>query len=1146
MELIKTSLTTPQREQQSLRRAERDSRILDSPELRRTPPQGTSQRAPPIPFNLFAGSPGTNRANIAAAQARLAAAPLPARRGRGRPRGGSSLSIPRAQIEEPFGQLIPIPNRPPPPPPLPFRISPEADPPPPPRVMPLRPPPVPRPPRQPPAPHPEDIRSGGRRTLYLAARQPYSERQALTWRVDFGTMGIKCPHCKAWHWKAEHLTSGETKFGKCCLQGKITLATREDPPPELMRLWTSDDDLSKKFRGDIRRYNSMFALASTGAELQTPDSTLQPHHGNVPGSGPWVYRLQGQLYHKLGPMEPGDGHARTYAQLLVLDPAEADRQRLAHTANRGLDAVTVHTLNTMLHSYNPYFASFKAAYEKLLEQERERPNHSLLYARLQFRAAGNTVYDPRTYRAPTADEIAILIPDGAAQQGPTRDIQVYLRGGGLRRLSNLDRAYHALSYPLLFPRGEDGFSLEIPLAGAPLIPSRRSDVDEAQFNEDEEAGEERQMARTGKVTQQKYYAYRLHPRDGDSKALFYGGKLLQQYIVDAYAAVRSNRLHWLSLNQDKLRADQYGGLRDALMREDNVGLISPEQIGRRFILPSSFPGSPRYMFQAYQDGMAVTRHYQKISLFVTMTANPLWDEIVRELLPEQRAEDRPDLIARVFAMKKKELIRMIFQDGVFGRAVAYVWTVEFQKRGLPHVHILVFLRNDYNPYSPEEVDAMVRAWLPDEQSEPLLHAIVLKHMIHGPCGSRNPDAPCMDKESKMCTKRYPRPLVEHTSMGVDSYPTYRRPDDGRTVQHKGVPINNGDVVPYNPFLSLVFDCHINVELCAGIRTMKYIHKYITKGLDRACAHLYQENELAAFVDAEYISASQATMRLFHETIHQILPNVVRLALHLEDQQSVIFRVDAGPEQLLNLGNRNSTLTAYFEANRSIPTASEYLYHEFPEHFVWDKSGGKWKLRQKGLAIGRIYFAPPGCGDRFYLRLLLGSVRGATSFTHLRTVNDVVHPTFQAACLALGLLEDDGEWIDCLAQAATWKSGTALRHLFVMILSECAPSEPDALWHQFKANICDDLLHRLRTQFQDVVPNPTDNDAHDYGLFLIQDALHQKGKELVPPMPLPQQNWAARDGANRLIREQRRYNIDNEQSKYEINAGEIMSFLKIGP
>jgi hypothetical protein len=88
--------------------------------------------------------------------------------------------------------------------------------------------------------------------------------------------------------------------------------------------------------------------------------------------------------------------------------------------------------------------------------------------------------------------------------------------------------------------------------------------------------------------------------------------------------------------------------------------------------------------------MAIARYYRTVDLFITCTTNPDWPEITRELLPGQQPADRPDLVARVFQLKKKVIIDDIYKNGIFGRVVAYVYTIGFQKRGLPHIHLLSF------------------------------------------------------------------------------------------------------------------------------------------------------------------------------------------------------------------------------------------------------------------------------------------------------------------------------------------------------------------------------------------------------------------------------------------------------------------------
>ncbi|KZS92818.1 hypothetical protein SISNIDRAFT_402728, partial [Sistotremastrum niveocremeum HHB9708] len=107
-----------------------------------------------------------------------------------------------------------------------------------------------------------------------------------------------------------------------------------------------------------------------------------------------------------------------------------------------------------------------------------------------------------------------------------------------------------------------------------------------------------------------------------------------------------------------------------------------------------------------------------------MTANPNWPEILAELLPGQTVYDQPDLVSRVFHMKKNAVLRDIYTLGIFGRVVAHVYVIEFQKRGLPHMHLLIFLHHDDRLKEPRHFEHMIRAELPDPVTEPELYEAV--------------------------------------------------------------------------------------------------------------------------------------------------------------------------------------------------------------------------------------------------------------------------------------------------------------------------------------------------------------------------------------------------------------------------------------
>ena len=132
--------------------------------------------------------------------------------------------------------------------------------------------------------------------------------------------------------------------------------------------------------------------------------------------------------------------------------------------------------------------------------------------------------------------------------------------------------------------------------------------------------------------------------------------------------------------------------------------------------------------------------------------------------------------------------------------------------------------------------------------------------------------------------------------------------------------------------------------------------------------------------------------------------IIRLAVHLPLQQNVHYQ--NGNEQQALQSNEQTTLTAFFELNHNDQNAHQYLYHEIPEHYTFNKSAKKWNRRQRASApvIGRIYQVQPSDPQRFALRLLLLHHRGVTSFEDIRTVHGHIHPTFKDAARAMGLLE----------------------------------------------------------------------------------------------------------------------------------------------
>ena len=243
--------------------------------------------------------------------------------------------------------------------------------------------------------------------------------------------------------------------------------------------------------------------------------------------------------------------------------------------------------------------------------------------------------------------------------------------------------------------------------------------------------------------------------------------------MDAWASTQGFDLDYLRYNQPKLRTDRYTNAYSAILQNE-----APENIGQRLILPSSFTGGDRFMQRLYQDSMAIVRHFGKPCLFITFTTNPDWIEITREFLTDensvvmQTCRDRPDLVARVFFMKLNAMLQELRRDNIFGKHVASIYTIEFQKRGLPHAHILLWVDSESQLDSTEKVDDIISAEIPDPTIDVELYNIISKFMIHGPCQG-NKDATCVKDygPGMTCSRHFPRPHMEKTAIDENNYPS---------------------------------------------------------------------------------------------------------------------------------------------------------------------------------------------------------------------------------------------------------------------------------------------------------------------------------------------------------------------------------------
>ncbi|KAI5399296.1 hypothetical protein KIW84_064602 [Lathyrus oleraceus] len=608
-----------------------------------------------------------------------------------------------------------------------------------------------------------------------------------------------CRHCNA---RLFHHESRDT----CCNGGKVSFS-RVDAPIVLQQLFLDGSAEGKHFRQHIRSYNHVVSFTSIGVHV---DEKIL-----ASGRGIYTFRAQGAFYHNIGGFYPNEGVRPRFLQLYIYDTDNELHNRMQE--NPQLHQNVVHKLQKMLHQFNPFVIRFKQlsilpniSECSLILKERPRNHHQ--------------------YNLPTAEQVAaIIVGCDADSLDYGRDINVIRCDGNLKKVQETKGYYDPLQYPVLFPFGTHGW-----------------DINTTNCN-------------GRRVSCRAYYSYMLQIRPNDQSMLLNAGRLLQQYVVDNYVKIESGRLRWIKEHQSDIRSELYQGLHDAL----HVGETNAENIGKRTILPSSFIGSRRDMTQRYEDGMAIVLNGGKPDIFLTMTCNPSWSEITSELLPFQTPQDRPDLLTRIFRSKFEKLKDDVINKGVLGKVKSYMYVTEFQKRGLPHVHMLLVLESNDKLRDPKDYDSMVRAEIPKLECEPQLHEAVVRHMIHGPCGIINRKSPCM--KDGHCKKRYPKQFLDETRQGTDSYPEYRRRFDESVSLGKDRSVDNRWVVPYNPWLLLKYDCHINVEICSSIKSIKYLYKYVYKGPDRVAMEVHKGSymdEVQQYVDARWICAPEALWKIF--------------------------------------------------------------------------------------------------------------------------------------------------------------------------------------------------------------------------------------------------------------------------------------------
>ena len=212
--------------------------------------------------------------------------------------------------------------------------------------------------------------------------------------------------------------------------------------------------------------------------------------------------------------------------------------------------------------------------------------------------------------------------------------------------------------------------------------------------------------------------------------------------------------------------------------------------------------------------------------FITVTISANDPEIMRHLLPGQKACDRPDVVNRVFHLKMREFVAKMKNGDFFGGHVL-IWfnfVIEWQKRsGLPHMHFagrFNFERDDMAlQYVSAELPVINENSSCDERR---LHFLIAKENMHRNNGDvctfkgLGDSCPCREDGKFFCKRGFPKPLSQRSHVGTRGFPNYRRTRKADQF-----------VVPFNREISLWLNCHVNVEVSAFVTHILYMYKVFT-------------------------------------------------------------------------------------------------------------------------------------------------------------------------------------------------------------------------------------------------------------------------------------------------------------------------------
>ncbi|KAL3075367.1 hypothetical protein niasHT_033597 [Heterodera trifolii] len=934
-----------------------------------------------------------------------------------------------------------------------------------------------------------------------------------------------CPHCNALLLASEAV--GPTAYSKCCAKGRVNLAERYKAlrarPAELDNILQNPAGQYKGWRDSlyrhVLRYNNNLAFGNIN--ITRSEERIDLHR---------IVKCNNMINYMLWDFNPPDGgKPHLHGQLFTIPPADA-RTRLGEISRE--HSLDEHLMEAL---YGVLLANHKLAvvYETAAETYRQLPEED----RVQFRmllvdtnkrgterrldakdapAPDNLHVDDRANlkhihpgRLETETDagsrlVAQIFLDCGANVMPPSVYDVVLTGRANTKIVHMkwwNRNIDPANFPLIFSFGQFGYEY-----GTKLVLRQNEHFDSTykqirdknnnlldaaeDLGEDEEflgSELEQQFHRRDNISRSQWFRYMAHIRGPhanwrDGHWLWDWRTLAQLYTITFNNRMEAQKVQYMKQLQGRRRLVLPSSIINWLSAlRDNKGYKG--DIGRVYMTDEHFRGSRQYYQREYANCMTICREVGKPDLLVTLTMDPDCPEL-DEMLPtdpdgqRQQWYDRPDVICRLFVDKFKELCHDLTVKEVMGPVRGWFYSLEHQKRGLPHVHFALILdwdriRSGGNINTPAEyIEQYISAEIPDNPSgrspevllrRELYKTLRLKH-IHT-CSAKR----CL--VDGKCVKRFPKPFSYDNVYNEHAYPRYRRrppaTDDRAAARHpekygrhfeykdksgKTIWVDNRYVVPFNAFLTSKYKAHINTEFVAGEGCTKYLCKYVMKGADMAFIQVDGGPDVRQKVDydefhqirlARYITSMEAILSLWgtklvgrsHEVdeldVHG--PSGHRIAVEQgfddeEENLNAICEAAQAEEERRQRGEERVTqLTAYFAFNEANPPIG-LSYANCYKRLRYDRAKKQWKLYVDAPVpkFCRLKTVSPSNRELLAIRLLLLVVPDPKGWESLRTVNGNIFPTFVAAAENRGLLTDEDLWMKTIDDAFRMKKSIRQR------------------------------------------------------------------------------------------------------------------------